>query len=183
MSKTGTNPKPLNKVKTSLTILSVMAVLLFGAYILVDHHYAVRFDSVNREMERIRHEVVEPLGGVELSGGGYKPTMIGNDFLRFTGCGPDLTCPQIARSWYVPIEPGQEQVVARSVAQKAGYKIDAIGNSPCSLLSTNMCGISASKGNFSVGIDISAATGSPATPEQAVGSKVWRRVHILLNLN
>src|SRR5947207_433409 len=110
-----------------LKVGAIIAVLLGGAYLVADHPYAQRFAKANNEMERIRHQVIEPMGGVELSGGEYKPTLIGSEFLRFTGCAPDLQCPQIARSWYVPIEPGQERAATNSIAQEMRYHATSAG--------------------------------------------------------
>ena len=181
MPKAPKSPQPKTKIPNFLKVSAIIAVLLGGAYLVVDHPYAERFTKANNEMERIRHEVIEPMGGVELSGGGYKPTLLGGEFLRFTGCGFDLHCPTVSRSWFVPIEPGQEQVVARSIAEQARYRVTDGSLTTCSI-EHNTCGLDARRDTYTLGISVRANTPSQP-PSRTVSPKVWRVVDISVSID
>lgn len=183
MSQTPKSSKPRPKVPHSLKLVAIVGMVLAGAYLIADHPYAQRFAKANNEMERIRHNVVEPLGGVELSGGGYKPTTNGSyDLFRFTGfCGFDLHCPYIARSWFVPVEPGQEQAVEESMVKQSGYQHTGSTEQSCSLSVSNFCSIMADNGALSMSVTIRANSASQP-PSRAVGSKVWRAVSVSVSL-
>jgi len=182
MPKAPKSPQPKTKIPNFLKVSAIIAVLLGGAYLVVDHPYAQRFTKANNEMERIRHEVIEPMGGVELSGGGYKPTLIGGEFLRFTGCGFDLQCPEIGRAWFVPIEPGQEQKAIQSIAKSAGYRLTDNSDQSCVLQPSSSCGVTAEKDGFSIVVTIRSNSASQS-PTRKVDPKIWRAVSLSVVLD
>ncbi len=151
-------------------ILVVCASILIGLYAFTDYQYRHQFSIVYNEVEKVRHDVIVPAGGVEWFGGTYTPYMAGNGLIGRLGCSIDVNCPTVSRTWLVPIVPGkQEGEFITKIFQTEGYRQENGGT-----------GV---KDGLLMLASIGSVSGKIKLPYPAPREKAWVLVQISVYLN
>lgn len=136
-------------------ILGAIVAILGILYIAVELPIEQRFAVMDKEMEKVRQDVINPVSGVEIEQKGDKftgelPYKRGNNWIN--GCSIDVHCPVISRAWKINIKPGTEHESATNLLTKLGYSVDIDG---CKNLEANPnCGISGKRDNLDMSVNI-----------------------------
>ncbi len=148
--------------------------MLIGIFLAFDLPARQRFAVVNDEVERVRAEVMEPVGAVERIEGD-RPDIRGNGVFGSLRCYL-ASCPIINRQWFVPIQPGKEEKFMKSILQTGDYQIESEAVLDCTKLDVgNVCSTTGRKGNLSMSARI-YALGDVKAPTHDVSPKQWRLV-------
>lgn len=146
-------PTQSNGIKKRLIYtFSFIAILIGLFYIIVALPLQQRFAVADKEMERVRSEIIDPSGGSEIT---RERTQFENEMPYFAGkngflgCPIDVSCPEIRRTWQVNIENGKEAEFIKAAMQKLEYEIESENFSGCSKLEDiYSCNIMSKKGNL-----------------------------------
>lgn len=139
--------------------LAIIIGVIVGLYVLLDLPYRLRFATVYNEVEKVRHDVIVPAGGVDI----YSPQVRGNGWFDTLGC-IDTSCPDVSRTWLIPIPIGQEDQFVHNLMTTEGYgqKTGGIGI----------------KNDLQLDIWITTVVSKIHTPYSAPTGKEWRFVQV-----
>ena len=106
-----------------LTIFIVLSLGIGGTITAIDAHYRARYNAVKNEVEKIEAKSITPHGGKEWDYNKYSGSAQdrGNGIGGLKYCATN-SCPNVAKSWFVSIEPGKEYEFIKDLANQNGFK-------------------------------------------------------------
>jgi hypothetical protein len=111
--------------KAAIVTMSILGVIIIGGgstYFGIDNYYRGRYNAVENQLKAIESKSILPAGGKKWE----NPKYIGYELDRGNGIGnlrycATNSCPNLARSWLVPIEPGKEYEFIKNLAMQSGF--------------------------------------------------------------
>lgn len=173
-------------VSVALTVACIVGIswAALSLYRAVFHNSAYetpeakqRFSTLNAEVEKFQHEIMDPAGAVREGLGEVRGSGDGDT----AECSIDVHCPTIGRLWFVPINPGGELQFLTATLQKMGYEVRLQTLQNCKATEANSCTVLASKGQFDLNVAVSIPRSSDKLPTNSISPKVWRSVSVRFN--
>lgn len=159
-------------------IIIVLAIIAFviWANMAAKANFADRYNR----LEKIQNDVLIPLGAVEDK---KAADLRGNGLLSNLECLPDVACPLVKRSWYVPVAPGKEREFLSTFLQSKGYRVKDISRN-CAPVDPYTCRpfvdvVTGSTIFTVILLHIDLNTGRvDEMPQRDISPKVWRCISI-----
>jgi hypothetical protein len=132
-------------------------------------------DRLNNAMEKIRRNVMDPMGAIERT---EAAAVVQDSLLNPFDC-IDEACPYALRSWFVPLGHTEEIAFTRSILEKEGYEITLEDPQTCTIEEERICGFMGRNDQFVIqtkAVDV----GAIEPPNKDVSPKRWRYVTIRL---
>lgn len=168
---------PKGRHTKPIVLVVVAALLVGGWFVSIDLHARDDYAKLNRNVDRINQNIIVIDQAQEDI---QKAMRRGDGILSKLSCLPDLSCPYIQRTWYVPTTQGMELQGVVEVLQISGYALDKEDLS-CVPRQYSGCAVYASNQDISltIGIDVSDSN----QPSRDVSPNVWVKVTMNAELN
>jgi hypothetical protein len=111
--------------KAAVVTMSILVITIVGGgsiYFSIDNYYQGRYNAVKSNLQSIEARSILPAGGKPWENPqyiGYKRDR-GNGLGNLQYCATN-SCPNVARSWLIPIEPGKEYEFIKNIALQNGF--------------------------------------------------------------
>ncbi|HSE61071.1 MAG TPA: hypothetical protein VLA88_02120 [Candidatus Saccharimonadales bacterium] len=176
-NKANTSKTKTTRLQAWVSIIAIaVGVLLLATpiwlYFKLDSRPSRDFAMVNNAMEEIRHKTMDPAGAVERTEVAAKSY---DNFYDPFDCWDEI-CPNMQRSWFVPVEPGQERALLKRVLTDSGYSItDESTGANCQTTYLFPCHITGTKNGVEASVNANEI-GPIKPPDRIITPKIWRYV-------